>query len=472
MYTVFFFLVLAGIIAWMGYRIHIERYVQTASAEVRFENLKKTIQSSYGQEKSFNSEAFKETVKKSVANDRRLQLLVVYSHDTGIEYVLARNSAYLKSPLGENVLWEGTPRFSYRPIPELRIKKPLSIPGAPGYAMDGIYKVLTNDEVFFPIRDALVAVCALIVATGIFILLISLIGKEDKGFEKLGAHEIPDDAESAPVWPRDATAVRETVQETQKPLAETWETHRAAEPPKEPERRIVQGAQAAAGNAQKPEEPAHPDEKNETHPETPLKQEVPSSTAAEGNPVVQEEFGAQEQETADKPAPEETAKGLFSPATGLGWQEYLEKRLTMELERSASFDQDMVLALIRVKGLDAMPNIYREIAQKILESFAFQDLAFEYKNDGFAVIIPNIDLDQAMKKMETFSKKIQGSLPCEAGCVVKIGLSSRNGRLASGNRVLLEADRALQRSESEPGSQIIAFRPDPDKFRNFIASQA
>ena len=36
-------------------------------------------------------------------------------------------------------------------------------------------------------------------------------------------------------------------------------------------------------------------------------------------------------------------KGLYSPESGLGWEEYLAERLNAELSRAASFEQDLVL---------------------------------------------------------------------------------------------------------------------------------
>lgn len=46
--------------------------------------------------------------------------------------------------------------------------------------------------------------------------------------------------------------------------------------------------------------------------------------------------------------------GLFSPETGLGWEQYIDSRLSFELRRAASYDQDLVLVLFRSSELSLL----------------------------------------------------------------------------------------------------------------------
>ena len=52
-----------------------------------------------------------------------------------------------------------------------------------------------------------------------------------------------------------------------------------------------------------------------------------------------------------------------------------------------------------------------------------------------------------------------------------IGLSSRSGRLIDADRLIFETNEALEKALTDPSSNIIAFRSNPEKYRAYIASQ-
>ena len=160
---------------------------------------------------------------------------------------------------------------------------------------------------------------------------------------------------------------------------------------------------------------------------------------------------------------------IHSPETGLLRRSFLNERLDNELKRAASFDQDLVLGLI---GLSSMQESFNAdtFVQLLLERFPFSDLAFEYNAGGFAVIIPNSDLNQGIVEFEGLLTEIEKTNGT-TGAVTPVGLSSRNGRLMDAVRLIKEADKALQKASCEQKSTIIAFRTDPSKYREFIASR-
>lgn len=161
--------------------------------------------------------------------------------------------------------------------------------------------------------------------------------------------------------------------------------------------------------------------------------------------------------------------GLRSPSSGLGWREHLPARLEHELERSASFDQDLALLLVALdpRGPSPEPS-YRALAQKVMGEFPFKDLCFEYDARTAAVILPDKDLAQALKEARAFQKKLSSA----GGPAVCMGLGARNGRLISATRLLLECSRALERAQSEGAGRIVAFQADPEKYRAALAAAA
>jgi len=161
---------------------------------------------------------------------------------------------------------------------------------------------------------------------------------------------------------------------------------------------------------------------------------------------------------------DDAAAGLFSPATGLGWSRHLSPRLTSELERAAGSDQDLSLMLI-----SCATGKIKDVALSILEAFPLRDLAFEYDSSTAAVILPDKDLDHALREAKDFQK---GSRLVSAPTTISIGLSARNGRLVSSKRLLSEAGQALKQAESSASGGIVAFRADPDKYRAAIAARS
>jgi GGDEF domain-containing protein len=198
----------------------------------------------------------------------------------------------------------------------------------------------------------------------------------------------------------------------------------------------------------------------------------PSRSAASG----QTPGGPRRQPAAAGPQPQQAAvsgTGFFSPRSGLGWQELLESRLEFELERAASFDQDLVLACLALDpGLDAAaaPAIYRQVGAHISETFPFKDLCFEDGRDAYAVLLPDKELDQALTELQRFQSRIAAAAETPT-TTVSVGLSARAGRLLSAGRLLKEAHAALQQAKSAGSNQIVAFRADPEKYRRAVKAR-
>lgn len=168
-------------------------------------------------------------------------------------------------------------------------------------------------------------------------------------------------------------------------------------------------------------------------------------------------------------------RGLYSPRSGLGWEDYLPDRLTAELARSASFEQDLALVVLAIDGHAESGEAYASVAKAVGDFWSFKDLAFERRDFGFAVVLPNIDLDHALRMAEEFLKKLTFLLGDRREPLdylpVFMGISTRAGRLVDAARLTQEADAALGKAREERDSHIMAFKPDPDKYRLFLASK-
>ena len=162
--------------------------------------------------------------------------------------------------------------------------------------------------------------------------------------------------------------------------------------------------------------------------------------------------------------------GLFSPVSGFGWEAYLEERLDSELIRSASFEEDIGLMIIRIQGLDRADERNKAIYDILMEFYKFRDLIFEYGTDGFSCIVHSINVDGALDMAEQVYVALSKVLK-ELGMdnEIGIGISTRSFRLIPGKRIFEEAEQALIRAFNDPETAIVAFRVDPEKYRQYIS---
>lgn len=158
-------------------------------------------------------------------------------------------------------------------------------------------------------------------------------------------------------------------------------------------------------------------------------------------------------------------QGLFNPDTGLGWESYLNTRLESEINRAISSEFDLALFVIRVPEIDRASELCSNICSYLALQFQFKDLLFEYKKDCFVGMKISMNLDEALvfsEKLYADIKNLIGNKKCF------IGISTRSIRMVSGDRLLLEADQALQHAQEDETSPVIAFRVDSEKYRQFL----
>ena len=166
-------------------------------------------------------------------------------------------------------------------------------------------------------------------------------------------------------------------------------------------------------------------------------------------------------------------RSLASPSTGLVWAEHLAPRLKAEIERAAAADQDLSFARV---VLDQPPDApgsdaaAAEVVRQLRSSFPVADLLFESGPGSFSILLPDQDLDQAVRTLEGVRSRVAAGASGGARCTVSVGVSARGGRLIEENTLLVEAELASGRAVREGGNRVVGFRADPAKFRAALGS--
>ncbi len=146
---------------------------------------------------------------------------------------------------------------------------------------------------------------------------------------------------------------------------------------------------------------------------------------------------------------------------GLEPQDQFGHRLRSELERAAAYHTDLSVALGVLLAAEATTDdSSARLADLVRELAPLPELAFAYGTAGFALVLPETNLDGAMAQLEPWRRRAAA-----AGLSIAIGVGDRSGRYLDGDRLLLEVEQALGRAMANGGHNLVAFRADPAKYR-------
>lgn len=158
--------------------------------------------------------------------------------------------------------------------------------------------------------------------------------------------------------------------------------------------------------------------------------------------------------------PEAPYEDFFSQSTGLVKGQYFKERLEGELRRASSMGQDLALLIISLERVTAPDfSIKRNLTSVLHRFFPLQELAFEYKGEDIAVIIPDEDTDGALKAATYLYNDL-----LKEGVETSMGLSTRTFRAVPAEVIIHEAEAAHAKAKQERDHPIIAFKPDPTKY--------
>lgn len=406
--TVVFFVILAVIFVL---RLNLARDENSSAASANLQIIRQTAREAYSNP-SISNDRFRATMRQISARTPSLEVVIVYSYSGGTDYLWARNKSFLPQNVQDISRSVGIPQLQYSELTALKITDSFDTVNSRTYFVTGLYTVIGDTDIYPLLRDTLVLILLYALVALLITILVMVTSSQHRPAPRRTA-ALLDPYAPAPYTERPHTGT-ETAESDQSPAA---------------------GSRAPATTAV--DQPTSPPVRT-------------MRTAGNG---------------------ESAPEGLISPRTGLSYRDHLERRLTLELERAAFNEQDLSVILVRFPGLREHSDLHNAAAALVLSHFAFEDLAFEYDDESFFVIIPNAELNAGIRSAEAFQKKTvpfarqhQLSSPC-------IGLSSRNGRLTDGPQLIKESRQACSKAAREQGMRIVGFHPDPQRYRAYIAER-
>lgn len=171
---------------------------------------------------------------------------------------------------------------------------------------------------------------------------------------------------------------------------------------------------------------------------------------------------------SETPASSSDSESNTPETTSVFEESLLDEHLTTELEN----DGDTSLVIVKIANLEEGTPLYANIANVLNEQFKESGIVHAYKADGFAVIVKNANLNSSTAIAEPLHAHIS-ELVSESGfeARVTVGISSKAERKIEAARLIKEADQAEAHAKEDLNSPIVAFRVNPEKYRQMILSK-
>ena len=163
------------------------------------------------------------------------------------------------------------------------------------------------------------------------------------------------------------------------------------------------------------------------------------------------------------PENQDQPTGLFDPETGIGWESYLFTRLNNEIDRATASEIDLSLFVIKLPAIPKSSEAFKNVCNYLAIQFQFKDLLFEHKDDCIVAIKISMNVDEALSLADKLYGDICNIVNSKSP---RIGISSRSIRMVTGDRLILEAEQAIEHSDET--SPVIAFRVDSEKYRQLM----
>ena len=212
------------------------------------------------------------------------------------------------------------------------------------------------------------------------------------------------------------------------------------------------------------------DDVADTKPHEPSVQDDTTAEAAAASSEKEPETSIQETPEAKEENQKTTSthQGLYNHL-GLVWEEYFSQKLDSELVRASGSETDLSYFIIQIPEIDHANKISGKIAKVVLEESKIADMVFQYKNNGYSLIVPACNTETALK----IARKIHNSITeilseKKLTLIPYIGITSKSLRLISGKRIINEAEKALEKAKQDRDNPIVAFKVEVSKYEDYL----
>ena len=441
-YSVLVVIVLIGVIGYYGWNTYDSRSKRIGQFLVRSENYAELLSDSLIDSRDVNAEV--EFAEKLIAGDAELAALQVHSPSDGLRISVVKPPAseFRSLPLAGSARFSGFfSRIRYRIV-----RRPMPVEGLPDLEAYFLLVTLSSAELRNNLLIILVTILGLLIITLAMIFI--------RPAESRAADPNPDDGAADNSVPDDAS-------EDDSSLPDDFSDDFADD-----------FSEAALPDDLSDDlsddlpdglDDDLPDDLNHAGAdELPISDDFDFGDFDEADQLDENDLWGSKPEIGDSVSLDDTVDipdldDFPPPEAETDSGEDILKRLQLELERAASFHQDLSLIVFSDIGEDS----------GIPDSFINQDLIFSMDNGRLGVIEVNKNLDETLAGTEDI---LRGRIQAAGNRSARAGIASRNGRLISAENLWNEAENALFKTDES--NNIAAFRADPEKYRRYLKEKS
>ena len=193
-----------------------------------------------------------------------------------------------------------------------------------------------------------------------------------------------------------------------------------------------------------------------------------SDESDESEEVIEEDSEAASEESQDEDEQEESATDEDSDSEE-NTEPSFEKTVEQELNNSIANEKEFAIFVMEVIGIEPTSQEYRLMLELLSDRMKAQGLIFEGKENTIIILKHDTSLDENLALAENTINEIENTY-AEFKPICYLGLSNRNQRIVTPQRLMFEAEAALAHAE-ETEEKVIAFRANTEQYNNFINQQ-
>jgi GGDEF domain-containing protein len=174
--------------------------------------------------------------------------------------------------------------------------------------------------------------------------------------------------------------------------------------------------------------------------------------------------------------PDEPLQPFFDEYAGKPSGAYpgLIQKLREELVDHSTKHPDFVLLCAEWTGSGfADTPLAKQIAEEAAVFFKVERIsAFKKGKNGVFILLSGITFKSGLKAAREFHGRILDNSTFKTMVAdFYIGLTSRAGRQVDPERLILEAEKALEKAKEDSGQPIVAFKADPSKYKDYVKNR-
>lgn len=153
----------------------------------------------------------------------------------------------------------------------------------------------------------------------------------------------------------------------------------------------------------------------------------------------------------------------------------LIQKLHEELASADEKNTDMVLLCVEwTKTSLADASLAKQIAEEAAVFFRVDRIsAFKRGETGIFIVLPDVVFKHGLKAAREFHGRILDNTAFKTTITnFYVGLTSRAGREIDPERLILEAEKAVDKAKEDADQPIVAFKADPSKYKNYLKNKS